>query len=120
MTSFLDGPAKGQTFMLTRAPHYLRIVQDAAGKWDALDQLDDTPTADETIVVYEMVGEPSSVHVCARGRNNRSGWYRGGQYRLVDPQPDDAAVRTTPAWRVWVSAKVGRPVAADGTAEARG
>jgi hypothetical protein len=102
MTTFLDGPAKDTKLMLTRAPHFLRAVQAKDGTWDALDQPDDTPTADERIVVYVMVGDPTWMHV--RATKGRSGVYRGGQYTLVDPQPPDAVLRDRAQWQAWAQA----------------
>lgn len=46
MTTFIDGPAKGQTLMLRRNPVYL-IVTEENGKFDALDQLEDAPKPTE-------------------------------------------------------------------------
>ena len=106
MTTFLNGPAKGVTLFLKRAPVFLRVVQGPdgpthPGDWDALDQREDTPRAGERITVYELVGEPTWMHVCRSG--NRGGVYRGGTYKVVDPQPEDAQVRSTAAWRAWVA-----------------
>lgn len=98
MTRFVDGPAAGVTLMLRRAPLYLRAVRDAKGEWDALDQLTDAAEPDETIVVYRREGEPTWCHVC---RVKGGGVFRGGTYRVVDPQPDDRLVRYTTAWREW-------------------
>lgn len=49
MIEFLDGPAGNKTLELRRAPVYLRVVIDADGNIDALDQLDDRPKEDERI-----------------------------------------------------------------------
>lgn len=54
MTRFIDGPAEGVTLMLKRTPVYLRVVRNRQGKWDALDQLDDSPASDEEIFVYRL------------------------------------------------------------------
>lgn len=113
MTRCLDGPAAGQTLQLRRAPTYLRVVVDAAGTWDALDQLDDYPQMDETVYAYRMEGEPTWMHVRAR---TGGGFYRGGQYRVVEPQPDQAVLRSETRWQAWVSERVGRPMNPDGTA----
>lgn len=120
MTKFLDGPAAGVTLMLHRAPHYLRAVRNAAGVWDALDQLGDEPKSNETIVVYEMASGPTRIHLQRRERGHRvCGWFEGGDYSLVEPQPADDAVRSTTAWRAWVAAQAkarfGMDVAEDGT-----
>jgi hypothetical protein len=116
MTRFLDGPAKGTTLFLRRAPVYLRAVQSAdgsthAGAWDALDQLDDEPRSDERIVVYRLDGEPTWCHINRRGGG---GIYRGGSYRVVVPQPADEAVRSNIHWRQWVGEQVGQPINANG------
>lgn len=113
MTTFLDGPAQGTTLFLQRAPHFLRVVKSQDGTVDALDQLHDTPAATETLTAYEMVSGPRHMHV-NRGRKGCS-WYRGGDYRLVATQPDEATLRDTTLWRAWVSEQIGAPVAADGT-----
>jgi len=85
MSKFLDGPASGTTLMLRRAPIMLRAVCGPNGEWDALDQLDDDPKADERIVVYVMVGVPMNFHVCAR-RSKGSGFYSAGDYRVLADQ----------------------------------
>jgi len=103
LTVFLDGPAADVKLMLSRAPHFLRAVQNSGGEWDALDQLTDEPREGERIVVYEMVGEPTWMHV--RATKGRSGVYRGGQYRMVDPQPLEAEVRDRAKWQAWASAR---------------
>lgn len=133
MTVFLDGPAQNdgkwivgskplrrapfQSLLLKRAPHYLRAVQNAAGEWDALDQLHDVPADDEKIVAYVMVNGPSSIHICARGKNARSGWFQGGWYRVCPDQPTEQQMRSTDLWRAWCSEKVGRRLNDDGTAQ---
>lgn len=118
MTTFLDGPAYGTTLFLKRAPHYLRVVLGPdgpthTGTVDALDQLDDVPRSDERIVVYEMTAGPTHVHI-NRGRKGCA-WYRGGEYRMVAAQPEDAVLRSTESWRAWVSEKIGAPVGPDGS-----
>lgn len=133
MTVFLNGPAQNngewiagskplqrapsKPLLLKRAPHYLRAtIHQQSGDLDGLDQLEDTPSEFEDVYAYEMIGEPSSVHICARGKNRAAGgWYQGGRYKLCDPQPTDRELRSTPHWREWVSARIGKPVAADGT-----
>lgn len=116
MTRFLDGPAQDVTLLLQRAPKYLRAVQDREGTWDALDQLTDSPQPDERVIVYEMVSGPMRIHLQRRERGRRvCGWYEGGEYRIVADQPGDV-VRSTTGWRAWVTARVGQPLADDGTA----
>lgn len=112
MITAKDGPAAGKTFACRRAPVYLRIVRAAplelvpspdAG-WDVLDQLDDTPSADEEVFVYRIIdGTWSCAYLCRAGAD--SGRYELGQYRLVEPQPDEATLRDTALWRAWASAQ---------------
>jgi hypothetical protein len=103
VTVFLDGPAKDVKLMLRRAPHFLRAVQTPRGEWDALDQLDDTPRDGETVVVYVMVGEPTWMHV--RATRGSGGTYRGGSYRLVEPQPSADILRDRAQWQAWARAQ---------------
>ena len=83
MIQFLDGPAKGTSLCLNRAPMFLRVVIDPRGQVEALDQLDDTPEADEKIHVYR----------CTRGEGG--GCRRGvmAQYRLYEAQPSGEEAR---------------------------
>jgi hypothetical protein len=101
MTRFVDGPAAGVTLMLRRAPMLLRAVRAADGTWDALDQLEDTPRADETVVVYRMARGPFAMHVNRDRRHGGCAWYRGGEYVALDPQPPTTTVRDTETWRAW-------------------
>ena len=105
MTSLHGGPADGVMLMLHRAPTYLRVVRSREGDWDALDQLDDVPQADEQIAVYALEGEAGGMHVRARGGCE---WYTTAEYRAVDPQPEDATVRDTDAWRAFTYILSGR------------
>lgn len=102
MSTFIDGPAKDETLMLRRAPHFLRVVHNGKGEWDALDQLHDKPTADEQIYVYRLQGEATRLHLCVRGKNRgASGWYERGEYVLHDPQPSDEVMRDNDRWQAW-------------------
>jgi hypothetical protein len=98
MTTFQDGPAKGQTLLLKRAPRFLRVVE-WHGKWDALDQLEDEPRPDEKIYAYEIIGETYMMHL-NRGRDG-GGFYAGATYKQFLPQPDDATMRDTNSWVKW-------------------
>ena len=100
MTTFQDGPAKGRTLMLKRAPIFLRVVVDARGKWDALDQVDDEPAADEKLYAYQLAENPGHCHINA-GRG-RGGFYPMARYCLISPQPAESEMRTTLAWIKWV------------------
>lgn len=83
--------------MLRRAVKFLRVVE-SGGKFDALDQLTDTPRPEETIYAYEVVGEVGMMHLNKRGGG---GFYPIATYRLVTSQPTDAQMRRNDAWRDW-------------------
>lgn len=115
MSNFLNGPAAGVTLSLGRSPYFLRVVMSPAGKWDALDQLEDTPAADEQIHVYRIASEPAVAHI--DGRDPKTGkrygrWLSVADYVLHDEQPDDRSARDTAAWRKWTE-KQGLKLAAD-------
>lgn len=102
MIELMDGPAKGTLLSLARAPRFLRVVVDTAGKVDAMDQVDDEPKDGETIHVYRREGEVTSGFACTRGKGCRP--LLGAAYRLVDPQPEGdelAALRQTSRWQLW-------------------
>lgn len=104
MIKFLDGPAAGVTLLLHRAPLFLRAVRDAQGDWDALDQPDDTPKPEETVVVYRRKGDSFTVHMDRRVKGRRVGeWYSGGEYELAKDQPPDEVLRDNGAWQKWTT-----------------
>jgi hypothetical protein len=106
VVTFLDGPAVGVQLQLRRIPLYLRVVHSGQRTWDALDQLDDEPKRNETIYVYrrDERQQPTKYHLCFRSRNKRaSGVYWTCDYRFVAEQPADELVRSTEAWRAWVT-----------------
>ena len=83
MTTFVDGPAKGQTLMLKHAPPFLRVVE-CDGKWDALDAPGDEPAPGETVHLYELVERNGTVHVDSNRGGKRVGdWYAISSYRHV-------------------------------------
>jgi hypothetical protein len=103
-TSFRDGPAGGVLLELKRAPLFLRVTQLAStGKFDALDQLDDKPMADERIFVYVLEAKPVQAHI---RRGNGGGWLMICKYKYHEPQPTDAEMRTNEAWREWTKTAV--------------
>jgi len=114
MVTFTDGPAASTVLQLRRAPPFLRVVRppgDAPGEeeWDALDQPEDEPRPDETVFAYRRVGKAGSVHLCVRGKGRgRSGWYATGEYAFVEPQPDEATLRETAAWRAWCESQAAK------------
>ena len=102
MTTFQDGPAKGQTLMLRRAARFLRVVEQG-GKFDALDQISDKPQPLEKIYAYEIVGTAGMCHI---RRTGGCGFYAMANYKLVEPQPSDAEMRETKAWHDWCERKI--------------
>lgn len=98
MTRFQDGPAKGQVLMLRRAAMFLRVTE-AAGKFDALDQLGDTPAPNEKLYAYAIAEQPAMSFVRMSG--GRGGAYPIATYKFVTPQPTDAEMRGEDAWAAW-------------------
>lgn len=106
MTKFVDGPAAGALVFLRRAPLFLRAVKGSVGDWDALDQVDDKPHADETIVAYRRRGDVFTAHVQRVVDGRRcGGWYQGGEYFVVSTQPPDAVMRDNAEWRKWAESE---------------
>ncbi|MEM1083255.1 MAG: hypothetical protein AAGI48_03970 [Verrucomicrobiota bacterium] len=100
MTRFIDGPAKGKTLMLRRAPLLLRVVIDRDSKVvDALDQLDDEPRLTEEIHVYRVKGTVGSCFISTRPRR-AGGVYAIAEYEYYRDQPGES-VRSRVAWRTW-------------------
>ncbi len=106
MTEFLDGPAAGVTLALERQPIYLRVVLNRRTReWDALDQISDTPKANESLYAYrrEWIGLP--VHIQFSGkRGRRCGWFRPAKYRFVAEQPSEEVMRDAARWQQWAKA----------------
>lgn len=95
---FLDGPAAGHGLDLRTCPHFLRVVIDADGKVDALDQAGDTPGPGEEIHPYVMtLGTWGVVFVRPGGR------YEMGEYRHVHSVGPDmcATFADREAWGAW-------------------
>ncbi len=97
MTTFQNGPAAGQRLMLHRAPIFLRVVE-AAGKWDALDQLNDNPSVHEKLHAYVLAAKPGMCHIRA---SKGGGFYPIAEYRLVEPQPPESEMRYGKIWCDW-------------------
>jgi hypothetical protein len=114
MIRFTDGPAANQRLMLRRAPLYLRVTFDTIKKkWNAIDQLADTPAAGEAVFAYRRQGEPSVAMIdwTEKGRR-RGGCFSVATYAVVAEQPDDATMRDTKLWREWCYAQQKRDQAA--------
>ena len=110
MISFKNGPAAGVSLALNRAPELLRVVIDADGAVDALDQLSDEAKLQETIHVYHRSGSAVKGIACVRGRGCRS--YLSAEYHLYHRQPDDATARDTRLWTAWALAECAGEAAA--------
>ncbi len=102
MVTLIDGPAAG-SYLLKRSPLFVRAVVDVEGRGDVLDQLGDTPAADEALSVYRLEGEMGLIHLNMGG--GRGGFYARASYRHL-PDVDGESVRETDAWREWVEGQV--------------
>ncbi len=103
MTTFEDGPAKGQTLNLGRVPFFLRVVRARLGTAvDALNEPNDTPHAHEEIFAYMLTREPGRAFV--DGSKFR-GLMSCANYRLVAEQPTDAVMRDAAAWAQWCAGR---------------
>lgn len=99
MTTFEDGPAHKKPLLLQRSPLFLRVTESPDGKWDGLDQVEDTPNPEETLHAYRRDIVAGMVHLYFGG--GKGGWYRMVSYRFVDPQPPDEDMRTNERWQAW-------------------
>lgn len=91
----LDGPAKGQHLMIRRCPLFLRMVQNARGQWDALDQVEDDPKVGETVYVYERIpGTHFNAFVRPGGRHEFA------DYKFIPEAPTDV-LRKREDWQAW-------------------
>lgn len=101
MTTFLDGPAIGQTLQLRRAPVYLRVTE-LLGAFDGLDQLADEPEPGETLHAYVLAEKPGAMHILVRGRcATGGGFWPIAKYRHVTDQPPQETMRDNALWRAW-------------------
>ncbi len=98
MTTFADGPAKGQNLSLQRAVKFLRVTEEG-GKFDALDQPEDTPRPTEKLYAYRMARYDGMCHINRGG--GRGGFYALALYQMVEPQPFDTIMRDNQTWAEW-------------------
>jgi hypothetical protein len=96
MTTFIDGPARGEALPLKRSPRLLRVTQNGP-VFDALDQLEDEPAETELIYVYVLAAPVQAWVTTTAGR------FPVAEYRFIDPPPGDGLVRQTHAWRGWTT-----------------
>jgi hypothetical protein len=107
MLQLIDGPCQG-TFLVKRAPVFLRAVLAPGGEADVLDQIDDTPKAREKIYVYIIEGEAGWIHI-SRSPRSQSGFYATGQYRYL-PDVDGEKLRDNKTWQAWAQGHFECPV----------
>lgn len=100
MTTFDDGPAKGQNLELERTPFFLRVTE-RSGKWDGLDQMSDKPFPEEKLFAYKLAFPPTRAFVRRDKRAGGSGLIVYARYALVTPQPTDEEMRGVIPWRKW-------------------
>jgi hypothetical protein len=88
-----------------RSPRFLRIVVDAKGGVDCLDQLEDAPERDEEVHVYERVpGSSGDFGFVILARPKRCIKVPLNDYRHR-ADVDGQALRETGAWREWCQAQ---------------
>lgn len=106
MTSFLDGPAAGQSLMLKRAPIFLRVTHDGKD-FDALDQPGDEARPGEKLLAYQLTRVPGHCHMLIRGKGKgASGFYTMATYRYCSDQPDQPTLRDNSRWQTWCEAQI--------------
>lgn len=112
MSKFHGGPADGRSLTLRRAPVFLRVVIDADGSVDALDQLDDFPASTEALHVYQKTSHPIVVFACRRSKGKGCSHSVDADYEYYANQPsrDECDIRHTKEWREWCQAEGKRVV----------
>jgi hypothetical protein len=101
MLQLLDGPCQG-TYLVLRAPAYLRAVLDDKGKKDVLDLVEDTPGESEKVHVYKREGGSATAHLNFGG--GRGGWYAMAVYHYM-PSVDGEKLRDNAKWQAWALAE---------------
>lgn len=101
MIKLHGGPAAG-TYMVKRAPVFLRAVTTPSGENDVLNMPEDEPDDKEHVSVYRREGESQTVHLNLSGKG--SGFYESAEYHHI-PDADGEQLRETTAWRVWCERK---------------
>lgn len=103
----IDGPAKGVYLQARRAPLMLRVVHNkVTDVWDVLDQLEDSPSADEEIFIYRVVRGCTISRGFWDGRDKNTGRRTGGSFEHADyelsPIQPDHELRTNEEWLKWI------------------
>lgn len=106
MITFLDGPAEGTRISLSRAPYFLRVVIDAAGNVDALDQLADTVRPGEVACVYYKTEDLGSAIYCSRGKGGKGCRHEEfATYKAFEEQPPQDLLSDNARWCEWATTK---------------
>jgi len=100
MLQLVDGPCQG-TYLVKRAPQFLRAVFGKDGKTDVLDQIEDTPEVSESVYVYEREGAHGWIHLHG---TKVHGFYAMGIYHYL-PDVDGETLRDNPTWQAWATAR---------------
>lgn len=114
MTTFENGPAKGNGLALKSAPLFLRVTE-AGGKFDALDLPTDTPRPEGKLHAYVRIGEPGSCHMNFGG--GRGGFYTLARYFYVPNQPSDEVMRDASKWQQWCASQSSEEVTREAAIE---
>lgn len=83
--------------MLKRMPVFLRVTE-SNGKFDALDQLTDSPRPEEKLYAYHLAAFRGNAFI--DGCKCR-GCYPISEFHLWPNQPSDAVMRDNVAWGQW-------------------
>lgn len=91
---------------LHRTPKMLRftVVGRDYKTLDALDQLDDEPRDNETLVAAVLVSR-DMVHIDGRDKDGKrfGRWLESVTYRMIESQPPQEVMRDTTRWQEWAS-----------------
>lgn len=104
----INGQSK--SLRLKRAPKYLRFCVKPgrcghSQEVDALDLLEDEADPRETLYAAILV-ERGTMHLDMVEHGRRVGkWYDTAEYRLLDPQPEDAVMRDNSKWQAFCYAE---------------
>jgi hypothetical protein len=102
MVNFLDGPALGVELPLRRAPFLLRVTRSSLfGDWDALDQVEDVPTANAVITVYRLASVPSRMNITYHtpgGRRRGESLVQATYQHFGVEQPNEHDARCPVCW----------------------
>jgi hypothetical protein len=112
----LDFPGFGAPLLLQRTPKYLRFVKSLDGAWDALDQIEDSPSADEVVVVG-VLDSWTGLHidrVDPKTRRRGGEWHKMVTYKLPPSQPPSEVLRDNQRWQEWAMSQDQQQRASDG------